>query len=101
MVSDKDRIDEERANLHQRIGELEGLVARMEVAHTEDGLNAISLKCAEHVEDLFAQHHRGGRTQRLARMQLIIREAMRTNLSGKTDWTYPNSLHHITEPHHE
>lgn len=89
-MSDMD--GEERANLHQRIAELENQAARMTKAHTDGGLNSIALDVAILIEDLFAQHHDGGRTQRLARMQIIIREAMRANLTGRVSWEYPNSV---------
>ena len=77
---------EECANLRQRIGELEKKVERIELPHTEAGLNKISLDVATKIEDLFSQHNEGGRTQRLARIQLQIREAMRANLHGEPDW---------------
>jgi hypothetical protein len=38
--------------------------------------DSIALRTAHAIEDLFAQHHEGGRTQRLAKMQVLIRDAM-------------------------
>lgn len=89
---------EERANLHQRIGQLKAQIERMELSRHEAGLDDIALNVAHQVEDLFAQHHNGGRTQRLARIQLIVREAMRANLKGETDWRYPGNLQTIRKP---
>lgn len=86
MSTDQDDWDEQRAYFHQQVGDLQARVDRMTRAFTDEGLNSIALDVALAVEDLFAQHHDGGRTQRLAKMQVIVREAMRANLSGRTDW---------------
>jgi len=77
---------EERANLHQRIGELEIRVQKMTIRLTEDGLDMLSLRAAEIIEDQFAQHHVGGRTQRLAKVQMIVREALREIATGERAW---------------
>lgn len=93
-----DNFGEERQQLHQRIAMAEIRAERMERAHTDGGLNQIALDVALSIEDLFAQHHAGGRTQRLARMQIVIREAMRANLKGETHWQYPNSVRNASKP---
>jgi len=42
---------------------------------TEHGaqVDIIALPAAEQIEDLFARHHQRGRTQRLAKIQSIVR----------------------------
>lgn len=77
---------EERANLHKRIGALETQVEKMTVRLSDGGLNVLSLRVAHLVEDQFAQHHPGGRTQRLAKIQVIIREALREIATGEKQW---------------
>lgn len=42
----------------------------------EGGFNSEALDVAHQIEDIFAHHHKGGRAQRLARIQVIIRDAM-------------------------
>lgn len=86
MSFDKSDMDDDYANMQQRINELESLLDRMQLSRLEGGLNTIALEVAQQVEDLFAQHHEGGRGQRLARVQVTIREAMRANLTGKVKW---------------
>lgn len=91
-----DYFGEERSNLHQRINAAERRVENMQVRLSDSGLDTLSLRCAELVEDQFAQHHRGGRTQRLAKVQLIIREALREIATGERAWDawYPGSVGH-------
>lgn len=84
-MNDED-FGEERANLHQRIDALERQVENMTVRLSDGGLNALSLRVAHLVEDQFAQHHPGGRTQRLAKIQIIIREALREIATGEKRW---------------
>lgn len=80
-------------NYIQRIGELEQKVKVMTVSRTEGGMDTASLHVARLVEDEYAKHHDGGRTQRLAKTQVIIREAMREMLTGERAWNAwrPNS----------
>ncbi len=79
--------DEETvSNYIQRIGELERQVRIMTVAQTDVGMNTAALKVAHLVEDEYAKHHDGGRSQRLAKTQVIIREAMREMLTGERAW---------------
>lgn len=78
--------DVERADLHQRIGQLETENAAMRRPRTDEGLNAVSLQSAQKIEDLFAEGHIGGRTQRLAKVQVVVRETIRTALHGAAHW---------------
>lgn len=61
-------------------------IEAMKVALTEDGLDRISLRVALAVEDQFAQHHPGGRTQRLAKIQVLIRSAVQGATQGQVAW---------------
>lgn len=84
MTTDDD-FGEERANLRQRIGELETQVEKMTVRLSDDDLNTLSLRCAHVIEDQFVQSH-ASRAQRLAKVQLIVREILRELATGKTRW---------------
>lgn len=77
---------EERANLHQRIGALEIENKQMRRHRSDDGLDAISLQVAQQIEDIFAAGHVGGRSQRLARVQIAVRETVRVALQGSEYW---------------
>jgi hypothetical protein len=46
--------------------------------------DSIALDTARKIEDLFAQHHPGGRGQRLAKIQVLVREAIATGGSYAT-----------------
>jgi len=78
--------DEERANLHQRIGHLEDQVSKMTKWRDDGELNALALRVARLIEDLYAQNHKGGRDMRLAKSQAIVREAVREALTGSRAW---------------
>lgn len=78
--------EEDVSNYIQRIGELERKVTVMTVSRTDTGMNAAALRVAQLVEDEYAKHHDGGRSQRLAKTQIIIREAMREMLIGEPAW---------------
>ena len=80
-----DEEGEERANLYQRINALESLVSKMTKHRTNGGLNQLSLSAAYLVEDQFAGGH-DSRSQRLAKVQIIIREAIRETLTGERKW---------------
>lgn len=84
--------------LRQRIGELEQQVKNMQVVLDEESLNVVSLKTAEAIEDLFIEH-RGGRTQRLAHLQIMIRETIRMATTGQHAWNAwnPSSLFRISK----
>lgn len=41
-----------------------------------DKRGPVSLEAAKKIEDIFCAHHSGGRTQRLARIQVVILEAI-------------------------
>ena len=84
---------EERANYRQIIATQQNRIERLAVALTETGLNEISLRVALAVEDQFAKDHPGGRSQRLAKIQVMIREAVRAATQGETYWNAwsPNS----------
>jgi hypothetical protein len=77
---------EERANCRQRIESLEARVEKLLVPLSEGGLNTLSLSVARLVDDEFAKHHEGGRTQRLAKIQVIVREAIREATTGERAW---------------
>lgn len=78
--------EEERSGYQQRIAALETRIEKMTIGRTDAGLNVLSLQAATQIEDQFAMHHPGGRNQRLAKCQLIIREAMREIIQGEKDW---------------
>jgi len=44
---------------------------------TFTNLDAIALDCAHKIEDEFAKGHLGGAAQRTARIQLLVREAIK------------------------
>ena len=93
--------DETILALHQKIGALEKQVSLMQV-HRDDGeLNACSLSVAQLIEDQFAMHHVGGRAQRLAKCQIIVREAFREMLIGERDWRAWRAWKQSFAPHIE
>lgn len=57
---------------------LTDLVELYEARHVPMGchLDRLSLETAKLIEDQFAQHHKGGRTQRLAIIQTLVRTAI-------------------------
>jgi hypothetical protein len=89
---------EERANLHQRIGALEIENEQMRRHRSDDGLNAISLQVARKIEDIFAEGHAGGRSQRLARVQIAVRETVRVALQGSEYWRASSDARNAHEP---
>jgi hypothetical protein len=88
---------EERANLHQRIGQLERENATMQIMRTDAGLNAAALEVARRVDDIFA---RGGVgvAQRTAQVQIVVRETMRKMLTGEKHWASSSDLRNQKEP---
>lgn len=89
---------EERANLYQKIGTLKIQNEAMRLPRTDAGLDAVSLQAARHIEDIFAEGHRGGRSQRLAKVQIVIRETVRTALVGGAHWRSGSDLQNETKP---
>lgn len=83
-MSDED-FGEERANLHQRIGALETENKNMRLLRTEAGMDEAALDAAREIEDLFVRSQ-GGRSQRLANIQLVIRRVLQIMLEGKPEW---------------
>ena len=75
--------DETIMALHQQISDLEKKVRLMQVGREDGSLDSCSLSVAELIEDQFAKHHPGGRGQRLAKCQVIVREAFREMLVGE------------------
>lgn len=79
--------------LRQNVNSLKRQCDSMQEKRGENGLNQLSLIVAGLVEDQFAMSHAGGRAQRQAKIQVIIREAMRDMLTGERQcnaW-YPGS----------
>lgn len=76
--------------LHQRIAELERQVAEM-TRHRDD-IDGVALEAAQRIDDLFAQGHEGGVTQRTARVQIVVRETIRMALSGETLWSTSSEM---------
>lgn len=76
---------EHLSNLYQRINALEGQVSKMTLPRSEGGLNELSLRVATLIEDVLIQSHES-RSQRLAKMQIIVREAIREALIGERKW---------------
>ena len=86
MSAADDDWGEERANYRQIIATQQNRIERMVVALTDTGLDDISLRVALAVEDQFAQNHPGGRIQRLAKIQVIIRSAVQRATQGDAAW---------------
>jgi hypothetical protein len=78
--------DDERINLQHQISDLTRRVENMSVALTQGGLDEVSLRVALAVEDQFAVGHPGGRLQRLAKIQLLIRHAVLLATRGQDRW---------------
>ena len=78
--------DEERANLYQLIAAADARIEQMLIWRDESELNNLSLRVAHLIEDEYAKHHDGGRSQRIAKTQLIVREAVRECLIGSRQW---------------
>jgi hypothetical protein len=83
-MSDED-FGEERANFQQIIATQQRRIERLVTPLTENGLNEVSLRVAHAIEDVFAQGC-SGRTQRLAMIQIIIRETVREATQGEKKW---------------
>lgn len=86
MINDNERLNETLLNLRMETARLRTRLNTMEKHRTEEGLNALALRVALLIEDEYAKSHRGGRTQRLAKMQVITREAIREALLGERKW---------------
>ncbi len=91
---------EENTNLRQHIDTLKQRHELMVKPRTEEGLNALALRVALLIEDEYAKGHQGGRPQRLAKMQVIAREAIREALTGERKWDAwtPNSSRFPPQP---
>ena len=88
-----DDFGEERANLQQIIAGLQSRLESIAIVLSRSGLDEVSLRVALAVEDQFAQGHTGGRVQRLAKIQLLIRNAVERATQGQVQWDAwsPNS----------
>ena len=73
------------ANLRQTLAYQANRIEHMAVALTRSGLDNISLKVALAVEDEFAKGQQG-RTQRLAKVQVLIRSAVEYATRGEVAW---------------
>ncbi len=93
--------DETITALYQQIGALEKKVRLMQVGRDDGDLNACALSVARLIEDQFAMHHPGGQPQRLAKCQIIVREAVREILTGERDWRAWRSWEQSFKPHVE
>lgn len=84
---------DEEGYTRQALAAARNRIERLVTPLTRSGLNDVSLRVALAVEDLFAQDHRGGRTQRLAKVQILIRSAIEMATQGEADWNawHPNS----------
>lgn len=91
---------EENMNLRQHIDTLKQRHELMVKPRTEEGINALALRVALLIEDEYAKGHQGGRSQRLAKMQVIAREAIREALTGERKWDAwtPNSSRFAPQP---
>lgn len=88
---------EERANLHQTIGELKRENETMKIMRTDAGLNEAALKAAQNIDDIFARGGVGS-AQRTAQVQITIRETMRAMLTGSKHWATSSDLRNVKEP---
>lgn len=86
MPNHVDELLNEKFAYQREVNDLRRRIEKMAVALTAHGLDAISLRVAHLVEDQFAQHHSGGRTQRLAKIQMIIRAAIQDATLGERPW---------------
>lgn len=86
VPNDSEHDDATMLGLQQEVASLRVRLDTMEKHRTEDGLNALALRVALLIEDEYAKSHRGGRTQRLAKSQVIAREAIREALIGERKW---------------
>lgn len=77
---------DEEGYVRQRLNDAERRIEKMTVPLTETGLNDLSLSVAKLIEDEFVKPHVGGRAQRLAKVQIIVREALREAVSGERAW---------------
>lgn len=88
LRQDRDDAWETNSNLRQQLGEARNRADRMKRALTDEGLNEIALVTAKRIEDLFISSP-GGRDHRLEQLKGILREVMRANLTGSTNWKGP------------
>ncbi len=88
MSEDLENAYESNSNLRQAASQARAEANRMKLAYTEEGLNQIALVTARRIEDLFILAT-GGRDARLEAVQAILREVMRANLTGATNWKGP------------
>jgi hypothetical protein len=96
LSRDLDSANESANNWANRATEYKRLVKRMQMPTTDKGLDEIARVTAVRVEDMFiaTQHYITGggcmRDRRLASVQAVIREVMRANLIGRTDYKGPS-----------
>lgn len=58
----------------------------------------LALDAARQIEDLFTQHHAGGRTQRLAEIQRVVRWAIYEAVVGDRPTDRPGNPHATSAP---
>lgn len=76
---------EERAALHQQIGELKQLVANMKMARSEEDVVKLALGAAKQIEDMFARSA-GSRSERLSQVTVVIKHVLQLALAGEKTW---------------
>lgn len=86
IAAAEDERGESHMNLRQQIAALQSKIDKMTVRLTEEGLNALAMQVAKLVEDQFAMGHEFGRGERLMKVQLIVREALREIATGEKKW---------------
>lgn len=97
LIKDRDAIGESISNYKQAIATARSEADRMKLAYSEEGLNRIALTTARRIEDMFVSYP-GGRDNRLKAVQAVLREVMRANLSGKTNWKGPAEPSYYKSP---
>ena len=95
LRQDRDDAWESANNLSQQANEASLAMKRMQLPYTEEGLEEIALATARRIEDLFITSP-GGRDHRLMQLKNILREVMRANLTGNTNWKGPGEPNYKT-----
>lgn len=90
-----DEIDQMRLGYMQQIQELQNLLNTMQVKRND--LNGAAFEVAKAVDDIFVRSHESA-SQRTSRVQIIVREAMRTVLEGEKYWNWNKDYTFAREP---
>ena len=81
-----DESDDGYTALHQAVGEAEVRVSKMEKLRSNDGMNQEGLDIAHAVEDLIYKGVYHGRDGFIAKVQIMVRNALQEQAQGFVDW---------------